>query len=267
MIAIEESKKYGLVQLDPACEELCRTQLRAYLTGIGQWSIDKNIEELVSLESGVCERFQYFLSKVPATVLARLLVSGCSVGSELIIARNQFGFQNITGTEVVADYIKIAHERLIGQEGIRVDLYDGKHLPYADNEFTALASGHIIEHTPSPYEYLCEHMRVLAPGGYFFLEFPDRYHPIELHTNLPSVEHLPWPIRDLALIYRASFLSPYPPEKRKLFSLVRRTLKPVSVDLIRKFLKSIDPKNSRILHHYEPAPGFMRLIIEKRASA
>lgn len=263
----EDEDPYGPVTLNFQNELQCRELLRKYLDSIGQWSIDKVIEDYISLDGGVAGRFEYFLSKVPKTVLKRLLVSGCAAGSELIIARNVFGFQEITATDVVADFVHIAQSRLSGYPGFHVDLYDGTHLPYPDGCFAAIVSGHIIEHTQSPFDYLREHVRVLAHGGYFFLEFPDRYHPIELHTSIHSMEFLDDPLRDIMLTYLASPQSPFPEEKRKLFERVRRGLKPIGVDLIKKYLEEIDPWNCSIMHHYEPLPGFMRLIIEKRAVA
>lgn len=265
--AEDVTKEFGPVSLDPLSEIQCRNRLREYLAALNQASIEKNVEELVSFDiaCGTASRFEYFLSKAPKTVLSRLLISGCAVGAEHLIARNHFGFQDVTGTEVVEEFVTIAKNRLSGLPGFHVDFYDGLHLPYKDHSFMAVASGHIIEHTPSPLEYLREHMRVLAPGGYMFLEFPDRYHPIELHTNTHSMEFLDDPLREIILTYMASPQSPFPVEKRRMFDLVRRTLKPISVDLIKKYLESIDPENSRVLHHYEPVSGYRRLIIEKSA--
>lgn len=257
---------YGPVTLDPANEEQCRAGLREYLVKSGYWNIDKNIEELMALDSGVCDRFNYFFTKVPAeAVRPKLLVSGCAVGSELLIARNQYGFKEVHGTDIVPEYVTLAKRRLAGHAGLDVVLYDGAHLPFGANSFTAIASGHIIEHTPSPPKYLREHVRVLAPGGYMFLEFPDRYHPIELHTNLPSAEHLDWPWRDLVLLYRSSRFSPFKPEERVQYRIVRKGLRPISVALVEKWLKAIDAKHCDILHNYQPAPGFTRLIIHKNA--
>jgi SAM-dependent methyltransferase len=237
-------------------------RLEEYLARVGQVPVDRNVHELFSLESGVADRFNYFADRMPESARRRLLVSGCAAGSEMIIARD-YGFQEIVGTEVVQEYVEITHRRLMGHAGFHVISYDGRRLPFAGGEFTAVISGHIIEHTPSPYDYLKEHMRVLAPGGYLFLEFPNRYHLVELHTGLPSVEYLPGPLRSLALRYLASRFSMFPLESRKRYDDILRTLQPVSVWQIRQYLRRMHYPNARVVHHYAPAPGYTRLLIAK----
>jgi SAM-dependent methyltransferase len=243
-------------------EAACRAVLREYLTRIGQEPVDRNVDELFSLESGVCDRFNYFTPRLPEGARRRLLVSGCAAGSEMIIAR-RYGFQEVFGTEVVPDYVQITHQRLQDQIGFSVIMYDGRHLPFLNDTFTALVSGHIIEHTPSPYDYLKEHMRVLAPGGFLFLEFPNRYYPIELHTGLPSLEHLPRPLRALGLRYRASRLSRFSPEHRQRYRAIRKTLQPVSVWQIKMYLALMRYRTARVVHHYSPVPGVTRMLITK----
>ncbi|HKA22294.1 MAG TPA: class I SAM-dependent methyltransferase [Blastocatellia bacterium] len=243
-------------------EAACRALLTTYLASIGQEPVDRNAEELFSLNSGVCDRFNYFVPRMPESARRRLLVSGCAAGSEMIIAR-RFGFQEILGTEVVQDYVQITNQRVVGQLGFCALLYDGRNLPFADNTFTSIVSGHIIEHTPSPYRYLREHIRVLAPGGFMFLEFPDRYNRIELHTGLPSLEYLPEPFRSLGLRWRASRFSSLPPDRRRGYDAIRRTLKPVSVWQISSYLLRTPFRNPRIVHHYSPIPGYTRMLITK----
>jgi SAM-dependent methyltransferase len=261
---IEEITSFGEFVADPLREASCRARLTEYLTRIGQRPVDKNVDELFSLESGMRSRFEYFVPKMGQSSLRRLLVSGCAVATEMIIARS-YGFQEIFGTEIAEEYVDIGRQRLEGQLGFHVRLYDGLHLPFDSDTFTAVVSGHIIEHTPSPIEYLKEHIRVLAPGGFLFLEFPNRYHHTELHTGLPSVEYLPGPMRSLALRYLASPFSICSKDHRRLYDDIRRTLQPVSVWQIQRFLRSFDLGESRVIHHYAPAPGYTRLVIAKTA--
>ena len=246
---------------DPQREAICRARLREYLTRCGQTAPDANVENLFA-EVCSSDRYDYFAPRMPATTRRCLLVSGCSVGSEMIVAR-RYGFQEIRGTEVNALYAEIARERLQGQPGFGVAVYDGKALPYENDMFTAITSGHVIEHTPSPFAYFREHMRVLAPGGIMFLEFPDRYHPVELHTNLPSLEYLPLPLRALMLRYRASRFSRLPLDQRRYYDEVRRELRPVSGWQIRLFLRLASPRTGRLLHAYSPVPGFVRMLVRK----
>jgi SAM-dependent methyltransferase len=229
---------------------------------VGQTPVDRNVEELFSLQSGVVDRFHYFAPRMPRSTRRRLLVSGCAAASEMIIARN-CGFQTIVGTEVASPYVDITRRRLQGQKGFYVILYDGRRLPLRANVFTAVVSGHIIEHTRSPYAYLKEHMRVLAHGGFLFLEFPNRYHGTELHTGLPSLEYLPRPLRSLALRFCASSFSRLPPDQRLRYNAIRETLQPLSVWQIAMYLLLMGDRRARIVHHYAPAPGFTRMLITK----
>ncbi|MCC6128797.1 MAG: class I SAM-dependent methyltransferase [Acidobacteria bacterium] len=250
-------------QPDPAREKELKARLREYLVSIDQPEPDRNVEELFAVPGGFGGRFEYFTRQIPPEALASLLVSGCAVGSEALVGR-QYGFATVTGTEVTPVYVEIARERFAGVPGFAFELYDGDHLPFPDRHFTAIASGHIIEHTRSPFDYLTEHLRVLRPGGFFFLEFPNRYHLMELHTNLPSVEYLPGPLRMAALRFLASSRSPVPPPRRKGYQAILGTdLKPMSVWQIKKYLRDSGIPGARIVHRYTPAPGFVRMVIAR----
>lgn len=237
-----------------------RERILAFLRSQHQSNLEKNLEELLTLDGGFVERFHFFMPLIDETAKERLLISGCSAGSELLVAR-RFGFQELFGTEVTKELVDIARMRL--QSGMMVDLYDGSHLPYKDNSFSMIYSGHVIEHTPSPRDYFAEHLRVLRPGGYFFLEFPNRYHTRELHTGLPSLEWLPLALRNKALSFMASSFSPAKKHQRPYYDLVRRTLQPVSVWQIRKYLRDFGTPRSRIIAIQMPAPGFVRMLLYK----
>jgi SAM-dependent methyltransferase len=260
--AVAEEKTYRQFVVSADREKRCEARLREYLTRVGQKPVEQELFELFSLTSGVSDRFDYFVPRLPAGARRTLLISGCPAGAEMIIAR-RYGFQRIIGTEVVPEYVEITAERLAGQAGFGAVLYDGRNLPFPDETFTTIVSGHIIEHTPSPYEYLREHMRVLAPGGYLFLEFPGRYHRTELHTGLPSLEYLPRPLRSMGLRFRASRFSHYSADERRRFEEIRQMLRPISVWQVRLFLFRMGYQSSRIVHHYSPAPGFTRMLIAK----
>jgi SAM-dependent methyltransferase len=257
-----QSSHYDEFVADPDHESACRARLTEYLTSVGQEPVDRNADELFSLQSGVCDRFNYFAPRMPESARRRLLVSGCAAGSEMIIARG-FGFQEIFGTEVAQDYVDITNQRLHRQQGFQALLYDGRDLPFADSAFSAVVSGHIIEHTAQPYYYLREHMRVLAPGGFLFLEFPNRYHRIELHTGLPSLEYLPAPVRSLGLRLLSSRFSTLSSDKRRGYDAIRRTLQPVSVWQIKAFLSRMSFSDARVVHHYAPVPGYTRMLITR----
>lgn len=69
--------------------------------------------------------------------------------------------------------------------------YDGVHLPLAENSFDAAVSVSVLEHTDSPKVYLGEILRVLKPGGFLYLAFPNRLWPRETHTKLWFLTYLP----------------------------------------------------------------------------
>jgi SAM-dependent methyltransferase len=249
--------------LDPEREVVATDRLRAYLTRIGQHDVERNVAELMAIQNGgFVDRFNYFIQHLDRDAYAHVMISGCSVGSEAALAK-LLGFKRVSSTEVTEEYVSIARDRFAHQPELRFYQYDGQTLPFRTGEFSMLISGHIIEHTPSPRQYLAEHLRVLAPGGFCFIEFPNRYHPWELHTNLPSCEYLPLPLRNGMLRLLASRFSPYSPEQRQLFDLVRRTLQPVSIGFIARALRCLPGPRSRIIHCYQPRLGFVRMVIRK----
>ena len=260
---LAQAPSYAPFEVDPAVEAECYAMLYDYAPQfVAEEYRDLHVRELMALDSGFLSRFKYIQSHLPAAALQRLLISGCSAGSEMIVAR-QFGFQEIHGTEVAQQYIDICQKRLNQCSGFEAVYYDGSHLPYPDERFTCVISAHIIEHTPSPYEYLREHMRVLEPGGWMFLEFPNRYHWRELHTRLPSVEYLPKPLRNAVLRLLSSRMSPLGEKSRKRYEAVLTTLSPVSIWQVRWYLRKMGLAKSRIAHHYSPAPGYTRMLIVK----
>ena len=260
--ALSISPQLDLIAVPEGAERQARLRLVEYLQELGQTDLEKNVEELLTLSGGFLDRFNFFMPHLDTQARDRVLVSGCAVGSELVAARNH-RFREAFGTEVTERYVRIASDRLAHVPGVRVDLYDGRHLPYPDNHFSTILSGHIIEHTGAPYRYFAEHMRVLRPGGFFFIEFPDRYHSIELHTGLPSYEYLPAPLRGIVLRYLASPLAGFDQQTRRRYEAVRSTLTPVSIWQIRLYLLLSGNGRSSIVAIQRPAPGFTRLLIRK----
>ena len=149
----------------------------------------------------------------------------------------------------------MAKERLSRDSSMHIDYYDGVNLPYNNNYFSMICSGHIIEHTPSPFSYLHEHMRVLIPGGYLFIEFPNRYHRIELHTGLNSYEGLPYYFRKVVLQYLA--------KREKRYNDILLGLKPVSIWQIIYYCRLILKNKFKVINIQKPAPGFIRMVIKK----
>ncbi len=209
--------------------------------------------------------FESLLSVIPASVFSessKILLSGMAVGSEMIAAKN-YGFGEVYGVEVEPFYVEICQKRFAQMDKIYPSLYDGLNLPYADNTFDVIISGHIIEHTENPSKYLKENLRVLKTGGYLFLEYPTRYHHTELHTNLPSLEWLPTFLKHLTIKILTSKLSPLPENvKNRYQTIVKTGLKPISFWQIQTWLQQSN-YHPRLINQSKPYPGIVKCIFQK----
>jgi SAM-dependent methyltransferase len=239
--------------------------LQRYLAGQGLSDSQIAFQVATLLDDGgFRDRFNYFVPKLPPEAKESLLVSGCAVGTELAVAL-EYGFKAVVGSEVSAEYVDIANRRFSNTAAARAVLISRNELPFRDGMFSCVASGHIIEHTPSPCFYLKEHLRVLKPNGFMFLEFPDRYHGIELHTGLPSFEWLPVLARNLVLYLLSHPWSGLPGEKKLRYQDIAKTLKPIGTWQIRLYLRMLRWQRqkipARIVHVYAPHPGYIRMLI------
>lgn len=94
--------------------------------------------------------------------------------------------------------VDVADQRQVS-DGFRFDVYDGRHLPFADRSFDVVISNHVIEHVGSRAEqaaHLAEIGRVLVPGGCAYLAAPSRWQVVEPHFHLPFLSWLPPRWRD-----------------------------------------------------------------------
>lgn len=214
------------------------------------------------------EQYLYLKSVIGAEVFSpasALLISGFSAGSEMIAAR-RLGFGEIFGVEVDPFLQRICHKRLSPFAGMHPILYDGNFLPFEKGRFSVVTSSHIIEHTLDPALYLCECMRVMKDGGYLFLEFPHRYHRIELHTQLPSFEWLPRPVRDTILRLLHSRYSPLAPDVKKRYNDILTTnLQQISLGGVKRMLIKTG-SDFVVVHHIEVVAGILRCVIRKASS-
>ena len=249
------------LELDDAREHAALDELIAHYSSLGHFDPDDWARTSMSL-SLPGERFEYVRSLVPASLFqegSNCLISGMSAGSEMIVAR-RLGFGAVYGTEVDPFFVTFCAKRFGELPGLFPSLYDGEHLGYPDDFFSLVASSHIIEHTRNPRLYLEDHIRVLRPGGFLFLEFPTRYHRKELHTGLPSLEWLPRPLRNLGLVlWRATA----PAEtKRRIDAILDTHLKQISLWSIRRWVLSSNHRAS-ILETRRFIPGVLRVLLQK----
>lgn len=238
-----------------------KSRLEAHLAETGQSNVGKNVDELLGF-AGFEGRFEFIAHHLFRRFKDSILISGCSAGSELIVAR-RFGFQRVCGTEMSPFLVDMCRARLPESEGFQIDLVHDERIPHANDVFGVVYSGHVIEHTGDPFLHFAELFRVLRPGGLFFLEFPNRYNTIELHTGVPSFEWCPDPIREVVLRMLASPISPLPPATRVAYESIRTTLKPISRSLIRSYIAEVGRSETRVVAEQVPAKGFVRMLIQK----
>jgi SAM-dependent methyltransferase len=256
----------GELALNPETEEAARQDLRQHYQRLHFWNVEGSVESSMSL-AGCYDRFAYLESILPERALwatARCLISGSSAGSEMWVARRE-GFLEVYGVEVDPFFAELCTRRFQPFSGLFTLLYNGENLPCADSGFDLVVSGHVIEHTQDPGRYLEEHLRVLKVGGYFYLEFPSRFHYKELHTGLPSLEWLPQRWRNALLRLLSSRYSPLRQDvKHRMEAIVSTYLQQISMGGISKCLSSACYK-TQVIHRYRPVPGVVRCIIQRVA--
>ncbi len=252
------------IELEQAIEDETRAQLVEHFSGDYSDRISDYVSNLLACEHYE-SRFHYLHSVIGPEVFnarSRILISGCGVGSEMIVAR-KFGFGPVHGIEVEDIWCRTTRSRLRCIPDMHTSYYDGDYLPYVDESFEVIASGHVIEHTRDPALYIRESLRVLTPGGFLSLEFPHRHHHIELHTGLLSFEWLPRPVRNSVLLVLSSRLAPLRPNAKSGYRRILRTrLQQISMRGIRHMLRKSGYAAS-ILDVVRPAPGIIRCVIRK----
>jgi len=250
--------------LDDAVETQVRAALHERFLPIYGDRVASYVGDILGLDHYQA-RFDYLLAVIgplDATNPSDILISGFSVGSEMVAARRA-GFGRISGVEVDSFLVTTCATRLAHLAEMYPSYYDGLTLPYEDALFDVVASGHIIEHTANPFVYLKECLRVLRPGGHLSLEFPTRYHHTELHTRLPSLEWLPRPLRNLGLRLLRGRLSPFSKDvKRRYHSILDTNLQQISMGTVRRYLAD-SGFASTVLKCEKVSPGVIRCVIRR----
>jgi ubiquinone/menaquinone biosynthesis C-methylase UbiE len=70
----------------------------------------------------------------------------------------------------------------------------GERLPFPDNRFDIVSSYQTLEHVASVKQCCGEMLRVVKPGGFLFLHFPDYRSSFEGHYRLPWLPLFPKPV-------------------------------------------------------------------------
>lgn len=122
----------------------------------------------------------------------RVLDLGCGAAGKSLYYVTQ-GARQVTGVEIVAHY-KAEAEALAEELGLS-DRFafvsaSALDLPFPDGSFDTIIMNDFMEHISDPEGVLRESLRLLAPGGRIFINFPPYYHPFGAH--LSDVINMPW---------------------------------------------------------------------------
>jgi ubiquinone/menaquinone biosynthesis C-methylase UbiE len=132
------------------------------------------------------------LVKRLAQVGGRVLLDfGCGGGAQAFFFEGDF--RGVIGVDVVEEHLD-AFARAVVKKGwagrFQPVLYDGTHLPLADESVDFAVSFEVLEHVEDDESALGELGRVVQPGGFLCLSVPNRWWVFETHgADLPL---LPW---------------------------------------------------------------------------
>jgi len=181
-------------------EEKARKYVNKTFAQANEWEKEKIIHDWLKKErktKGLIDDFERRAGKIKGK---RILELGFGSGLQMLTFANSGAI--MSGLEVNEELYKIAKEVL---EDIHADIsmYNGKHFPYEDNQFDFCYATSVLEHVSDLETVLREVLRILKPGGRFYLSFPNRWWPKETHTGIYFLSFLP---RKLAsLIVRKIF--------------------------------------------------------------
>ncbi len=122
----------------------------------------------------------------------RVLDLGCGAAGKSLYYVTQ-GAKKVTGVEIVSHYQEEA-EALARQLGL-ADRFafvnaSALELPFPDGSFDTIIMNDFMEHISDPEGVLRESLRLLAPGGRIYINFPPYYHPFGAH--LSDAINMPW---------------------------------------------------------------------------
>lgn len=138
---------------------------------------------------------KFFAERYPAQVMfegKRVLDMGCgAAGKSLYYA--SMGASHVTGVDIVAHYEAEAlalADKLGLKDRFTFHLGSADALPFADGSFDTIIMNDFMEHTSDPGATLKEALRLLAPEGRVYINFPPYGHPYGAHMS--DLINMPW---------------------------------------------------------------------------
>ena len=96
----------------------------------------------------------------------RVLDIGCSIGTELVVARER-GW-DVTGIELSGSSVEIARS-----QGLRIIQTELEKARFPSESFDLITVNHVLEHISHPGSFLHEVGRILRKGGLLFISVPN----------------------------------------------------------------------------------------------
>lgn len=120
-----------------------------------------------------------------------ILDFGCFTGGRGVHWAKQYGIARLYGCDINPIYIQAASE-FATRSGIPNEykvLNDDGTLPFPDEIVDTVVTFDVLEHVDDVERSMNEMLRVLRPGGYLFIVFPQFHQPFESHMGF--VSHTP----------------------------------------------------------------------------
>ena len=117
---------------------------------------------------------------------------GCGAGGKSLYYASR-GAKEVIGVEILEKYRAEAEalaDELSLANKFRFICADAAALPFADGSIDTIIMNDAMEHVARPEAVLDECLRVLAPGGKLFVNFPPIHHPFGAH--LSDLIYIPW---------------------------------------------------------------------------
>lgn len=175
--------------------------MRAYYVEVGA---KEDMPDPARFADRIVEREHFTLEcrrKMPLSILGRYVDLetatvcdvGCGVGRNAALLADAGSL--VTALDIDTQALKIARARSI-EHGVAIRVVEGTvlDLPFSDSSVDIVISQNVLEHVPNvdSDRALSEMARVLRAGGVLFIQAPNKFSPIDIHTSLlPFVHWLP----------------------------------------------------------------------------